>query len=53
MTDEEISVLSAEKEFKILFKRKILIQKQLLSSYRSCRRNRHFTYTRSTLSKES
>ena len=27
MTDEEISVLSAEKEFKILIKRKILIQK--------------------------
>ena len=27
MTDEEISVLLAEKEFKILIKRKILIQK--------------------------
>ena len=27
MTDEEISVLSAKREFKILIKRKILIQK--------------------------
>ena len=27
MTDEEMSVLLAEKEFKILIKRKILIQK--------------------------
>ena len=28
MTDKEISVLSAEKEFKTLIKRKILIQKK-------------------------
>ena len=39
MTDEEIYVLSADKEFKILTKRKILIQKKLLSPYKSCRRN--------------
>ena len=31
MTDEKISVLSAEKEFKILIKRKILIPKSLLT----------------------
>ena len=39
MTGEEIYVLSAEKEFKILLKRKILIENKLLSSYRSCQRN--------------
>ena len=36
MADEEIFALSAEEEFNILIKRKILIQK---SPYRYCRRN--------------
>ena len=38
-TNKEISVISAEEELKVLIKRKILIQKKMLSPYRPCRRN--------------
>ena len=39
MTNEETFALSAKKEFEVIIKKKNLVQKKLLSPYRSCRRN--------------